>query len=239
MIASLRRRRIAIAATGRAEPNLERLAAERIAQARESRRFVGRADVAPHARPVGRQRAYRSTEQRRDRLAGDLTVEIPERGVDPGQRATEERPRELQLRVDDAVVDRVNLADVTSDDRARDQAMQHLGGDIGLVGSNLSPTGLAIARRDADERQRIATERLNRFDRQAARHDRPILVAWRAAQVVVATLAGGVRLFWGFGVCQRRRGRGQRGTSDNLFDETAATAGHEASLVNAVTLASN
>ena len=199
-------RRVAIAAAGRAEPDLERLAAEPVAKPREPRRLVGGTDVAAHARSVGRQRPHGSAEQDRHGLAGDLPVEIPERGVDARQRAAEERPGELQLRVDHRVVDRVDLADVAADDQPRDQPMQHLGGDVGLVRRDLSPSDLAVARRDAHERERLAPERLDRLHGQAARHDRPVAVVRRAAQVVVAAR----RRAAGAGACARGTGGRQR-----------------------------
>ena len=217
------RRRVTVAATRRAEPDLERLAADLVAKrASRAASSAGR-DVAAHARSVGRQRPHGAAEEDRHGFAGDLPVEVPERGVDACQRAAEERPGELQLRVDHGVVDRVDLADVPADDQPRDQPMQDLGGDVGLVGRNLSPPGLPVARRDAHERERLAPERLDRLHGEAARHDGPIAVARRAAQVVVAAGAGR-RLRLGTGVRQRGCGRGQGGTTDDLLEEAAACA---------------
>ncbi len=96
---------VAIAPTGGAKADLEGFAADLIADPREPRRLVRGCDVPTHARPVRRQRPHRSAEQDRHRLARDLAVKIPERRVDARERATEERPRELQLRVDHRVVD--------------------------------------------------------------------------------------------------------------------------------------
>ena len=222
-------RGVLVAAAGRAEPDLERLAAERVAQLREPRRLVGRADVAAHARSVGGQRAHLAAEQDRDRLARDLPVEIPQRGVDARQRAAEERPRELQLRVDDVVVDGVDVGDVLADDPPRDQPVQHHRRDVGLVGRDLAPADLAVARRDADQRQRLALEGLDRLHGQAARHDRPVLVAGRPAQVVVRAGAGRSARALGEGTGGREGGggRGQRGAGGDLFEEAATTGtGH-------------
>ena len=180
------RRRVAIASARRAEPDLERFAPESITELRQSRALVDGADVAAHARSVRGQRPHRPAEQSRHRLAGDLPVEIPKRGVDPGERAAEERPRKLQLRIDHGVVDRVDLADVAPDHLPRDQPMQHLRGDVGLVRRNLSPPGLPVARGDAHERERLALEGLDRLHGQTAWDDRPVAIARRATQVVVA-----------------------------------------------------
>ena len=213
------------------QPNASRSLASRVASS------AGR-DVAAHARSVGGQRPHRSAEEHRDGLAGDLSIEIPQRGIDAGQRAAEERPGELQLRVDHRVVDRVDLADVAADDRARDQAMQHFGGDVRLVRRDLPPAGLAVARRDAHERERLAPERLDRLHGQAARHDCPVAIARRPPEIVVRGAArraiGLIR--GGLAMYQRRGGGGERGSADDPLEKATACLSHGTSR-NAATVA--
>jgi len=115
------RRRVTVAATRGAEPDLERAIAELVAKPGEPRGLVGGADVTTHARPVGGQRPDGSAEQHGHGLVRDLSVQVPERGVDAGQGPTEKRPGELQLRVDHRIVDGVDVADVPTDDETGDE----------------------------------------------------------------------------------------------------------------------
>ncbi len=105
--------------------------------------------------------------------------------------------------------------------------MKNVGRDVGLVRRNLTPSDLPVAGSDADERERILAERLDRFHDQPAGHDRPIAVVRRAAEIVVAPRAGS--LFGRTGVRQRWHDRRQCGSAHHLFEKSTTRSPHTSS----------
>ena len=135
-----------------------------VAQRDEPRRLVLRRDVALHRRGIRPQRPRPAAEQFDHRLAGDTSVQIPERSVEPGERAATVTARVLVLLLLDPVDERLDVGRVATQHPRHDLSVEHGRRDVGVVGGGLPPTDRARVGRDLDEADELVGEGLELRD---------------------------------------------------------------------------
>ena len=153
-----------------------------VAQPCEALGLVLRRDVAAHARGVGRERPRGAARERAHRLPFRRAAQVPERGVDAGQRAADVRAGVLVLGLEDARRPRAaRCRPGRAEDVRRDLAVQHLGGDVGVVRRDLAPALGAVVGRHAHEPDPLVGEALDARDPVAGRRSQHDHVSDRLA----------------------------------------------------------
>src|SRR5262245_32518304 len=122
-----------------AHAKFEGIEAELISQLRKSGRLVPRGDVALHGRGVCARLPRLTAPQRHDRLAFDLSAQIPQGGIEAGHRPLEIGARELVLLFLDAVQQPTDGEGVGAQSPGRHLAVKDLRGDVRVVGGQLPP----------------------------------------------------------------------------------------------------
>src|SRR6185437_1478391 len=85
------------------------------------------------------------------RLALDPPAQVPQRGIEAGERAAAVAAGKLVLALLDALDERLDGKGVGAERPGRHLAMEDRGGDVGVVGRGLSPAARAGVRGDAHE----------------------------------------------------------------------------------------
>jgi hypothetical protein len=117
-----------------------------------------------HAGGVGAHATGRAAQQLAHALAGPLALQVPQRRVEPGQGAVEVGAGEFVLALRDQRHQRRDIGRIPAERMGRDLAVEHGGGDVGVVVRKLAPALGAVIRDDtdeADERVRIGFEALD------------------------------------------------------------------------------
>src|SRR6185437_6177379 len=99
---------VEVVAALRSDPPLEGVEAVAVAQVHQPRGLVRGCDVAPHGRGIGAQPPRRAAEQRHHRLALDPPAQVPQRGIEAGERAAAVAAGKLVLALLDALDERLD-----------------------------------------------------------------------------------------------------------------------------------
>ena len=155
---------VLVAADLLADAELEGVVAVRVAQPGETRGLVLGRDVAAHARGIDPERPRRAAQEFADALALEPAAQVPQRGVEPANRAAQVRARKLVLALGDQIDQRVDVGGVGAQRVGRDLAVHHDRRDVREIGRNLAPALGPVVRRDADEADVLGAERLDSGD---------------------------------------------------------------------------
>ena len=145
-----------------------------VAQPAQPVRLVGRGDVALHGRSIGPQPPGRTTDQACHWLVRDPAKKVPQGGIDTGQRPPHIGPGEFvlalmhQRRHVEKIGHRIVGVDHPPQNPWRHLAVQHLRGDVGMIGRHLSPAEPAIITGQSDKTHigpRECLDLLNAHDR--------------------------------------------------------------------------
>ena len=117
-----------------ANADLEGIEAMLVTQPHQALDFVLGCDVAAHAGAIHRQRARRTTEKLTYALTFALAAQIPQRRVETGQRPAHVGAGKLELDLDNAVEQRVDVASVLTERVGCDLTVYHPRSDVGVVG---------------------------------------------------------------------------------------------------------
>src|SRR5947208_1100523 len=111
----------------------------------------------------------------------ELAAQIPQRGVEPGERAAAVAARELVLALLDAIDQGIDLERVGTERPGGDLTVEDGGGDVGVVGRGLTPADRARLGGHPDEAHELVRESLEARDPHRAVPTRP--PAARSARV--------------------------------------------------------
>ena len=147
-----------------ADAPLESVEALFVPQAHEPRRLVGWLNVSSHRGGIGAKPPRPATEQLDHGPALELAAQVPQRGVEPGERAAAVAARELVLALLDAIDQGIDLERVGTERPGGDLTVEDGGGDVGVVGRGLTPADCAGLGGHADEAHELAGEGLEARD---------------------------------------------------------------------------
>lgn len=103
----------------------------------EARRLVRRSDVALHRAGIGADKTGRAAQKFGHRFARLLAAQIPDRGINPRHRPAQVRAGKLVLALGDEIEKVVKIGGIPPQNPRRDLTVQHLAGDVGMIGRNL------------------------------------------------------------------------------------------------------
>jgi hypothetical protein len=129
--------------------------------------------VTPHRGGVCTQPPRAAAEQLHYRFALELATQVPQRGIEPGDRAAAVAARKLVLALLDAAHQRLDAEGIRTERPGCDLPVEDGGGDVGIVGRGLTPSDRAAVRGEAYEAHELAGEGLEARDL----HDRSNLAA--------------------------------------------------------------
>src|ERR1700694_5930095 len=147
-----------------ADPKLEGGEAEIVPKARQPVRFLAWADVAPHARCIGGIWAWGAAKQLTDTLAGALPAQVPQRGVQPGQRAIKVRAGKLVLTLRDQRHQAFDSVGLLAQGVRCDLAMKDKRGDVRLIWRHLAPPAPPLIGGNAYQADKPIAEGFDRGD---------------------------------------------------------------------------
>jgi hypothetical protein len=146
------------------------------------------ANKRPHAGTINGLRIGLTTQQCTHRFVTNLAVQIPDRRIDTGQRAADERTGEFHVGVDDAVVQRVDVGRIAAQYVPGDLAMQHGLRDIRSVGGQLAVALLPVARPDSHDTEVAVRPGLDAGDAPSGFDHLEFGVIFRSPEIGVNTL---------------------------------------------------
>ena len=122
-----------------ADPELEGPVARLVPEALQARGLVLGRDVPAHAGGVDGEGPRPAAQELADALALKLAAQVPEGGIEAGERPAQVGARELVLALGDQVHKAVDITGVVAERMGRHLAVQHQGRDVGVVGRDLAP----------------------------------------------------------------------------------------------------